>query len=250
MLYVFKFPQKALGQEKSPNMYLHYVLMLSGFLLLSWTIAAEQFYVVPNNSTSCPKDPCIILTDIVLNSSQYFASNTVITFLPGLHQTNITEDLTVVIKDMRNISMIGYKHTNNDSKSVIYCTRLLGFAFINVTTLKIAELSFSFCGMLFPSKFTDEMKFVHPLDVKAKIPVRKMFTVTLYFLHTINVTISEVTINNSTEAGLLGINMLGLSTISQTALSGNKPNCFLIFLDIPSTSQVIPSTLLTIEDSR
>ena len=133
-------------------MYLHYVFMLSGFL--SWTIAAEQFYVVPNNSTSCPKDPCIILTDIVLNSSQYFASNTVITFLPGYHQTNIIGNLTVVIKDVRNISMVGYNHINSDLKSVIHCTGLLGFAFINVTKLNIAKLSFSFCGMHFPWKFT------------------------------------------------------------------------------------------------
>ena len=65
-----------------------------------------------------------------------------------------------------------------------------------------------------------------------------------------NVTISEVDINNSTGAGLLGINMLGLSNISQTTLSGNKPNCFLIFLDVPSTLQAISSTLLTIEDSH
>ena len=225
--------------------------MLSGFLLLPWTIAAEQFYVAPSRSGSCPEDHCITLTDLVLNSPQYFTSNTVITFLPGLHQTNITGNLTVLIKDVRNISIVGYNYINNDFlKSVIHCTRLLGFAFLNVTSLKITRLSFSFCGMYFPSKFTDEKNFVYPPDVKTRLPVRKMYTVTLYFLQTINVTISEVTISNSTGAGLLGINMLGLSNISQTTLSGNKPNCILLFLDIPSTSQVIPSTLLTIEESH
>ena len=251
MLYVFNFFKETTGSRKSPNMYLQYVFMLSGFLLLPRTVTAEQFYVAPSSSPSCPEDHCIALTDIVLNSSQYFTSNSVITFLPGLHQTNITGNLTVLIKDVRNISIVGYNYINNDSlKSVIHCTRLLGFAFINVTTLKIAKLSFSFCGMYFPSKFTDEKNFVYPPDVKTRLPVRKMYTVTLYFLQTVNVTISKVTISNSTGAGLLGINMLGLSNISQTTLSGNKPNCLLLFLDIPSTSQVIPSTILTIEESH
>ena len=122
--------------------------------------------------------------------------------MPGLYQTNITGNLTVLIKDVRNISIVGYNYINNDFlKSVIHCTRLLGFAFINVTTLKIAKLSFSFCGMHFPSKFTDEKKFVYPLGIKTRLPVRKIITVTLYFLQTVNVTISEVNICNSTAAG-------------------------------------------------
>ena len=108
----------------------------------------------------------------------------------------------MLIKDVRNISIVGYNYINNDFlKSVIHCTRLLGFAFINVTTLKIAKLSFSFCGMHFPSKFTDEKKFVYPLGIKTRLPVRKIITVTLYFLQTVNVTISEVNICNSTAAG-------------------------------------------------
>ena len=132
---------------------------------------------------------------------------------------------------------------------MIHCTRLLGFAFINVTTLKIAKLSFSFCGMYFPSKFTDEKNFVYPPDVKTRLPVRKMYTVTLYFLQTENVTISEVNISNSTGAGLLGINMLGLSNISQTTLSGNKPNCLIFFLDNSSTSEIFSPTVFNIVDS-
>ena len=44
--------------------------------------------------------------------------------------------------------------------------------------------------------------------------------------------------------------MLGLSTISQTVFTDNKPNCMLIFLDIPSTFKKIPLTALTIQDSH
>ena len=233
---------------QKPSLKMHYGLLFTVFclILLSWTVTAEQFYVIPSRNTSCPKDACYTLTDVVQDPAQYFASNTVITFLPGYHQIT-ARNHTVLIKNVRNISIIGYDHTNSDSKSVIQCVLgSLGFAFINVTSLKIANLKFSFCGTSFPSNFTVKGKFVYPHDYNTKLAHIPMST--LYFLQTVNVTISKVAINNSTGGGLLGINMLGLSTISQTTISGNKPNCLLIFLDIPSTSEAILPTVLNIVD--
>ena len=207
------------------------------YLLLSWTTTAEQIYVVPSSNTSCPRDPCYTLTDVVLNPSQYFAPNTVMTFLSGNHRTNITRNLPVEIKDVRNISMIGYDHTNTDSKSVIQCTGSLGFAFINVTTLKITKLSFGFCGARISSQFV------------VKRFLTKRSRITLYFLKTTNVTISEVSISNSNGAGLLGINMFGISNISQTVLSGNRPNCLIVFQEFFKLN-VIPPTHLNIANSH
>ena len=43
---------------------------------------------------------------------------------------------------------------------------------------------------------------------------------------------------------------LGHSNISQTTFSGNEPNCLLIFIDFPSTSQINQPTLLTIVNSQ
>ena len=228
-------------------MYFHCLYTLSYLLLLSWTVTAEQFYIVPSSTTSCPRDPCYTLIDVILNPSHYLGSNSTIIFLAGHHQTNITRGFSVLIKDVRNISMIGYDHTNTDSKSVIQCRGSLGFAFINVTTLRMERLMFSFCGAHFP---TVEENFVYPQDLRTKIPLTDKLKVTFYFLQTTNVTVSEVAISNSTGAGLLGINMLGLSTISQTTLSGNKPNCLIIFLNIRSISQAISPTHLNIEDSH
>ena len=215
--------------------WLHGLLYL---LLLSWTATAEQFYVIPSNSTSCPRDPCYTLTDVVQNPSQYFTSNVVIIFLPGNHQTNITEDLSVLIKDVRNISMIGYDHTNTDSKSVIQCTGPLGFTFIKVTSLKISNLKFIFCGGKIPSGF----------PIIRNFPIQES-RVTFLFLQTINLAISEVNISNSTGAGIIGVNMFGLSNISQTVISGNSPNCLIIFQehskDIPPTHFNIVNTHVT-----
>jgi len=184
---------------------------------------------------------------MVQNPSQYFASNTVITFLPGDHQTNISRNLTVLIKDVRNVSLIGSDSSNNGSKSVILCTGSLGFAFINITTLRVAKLHFSFCGAYFPSMSTVEE------NVAGSSYLKKLHTQkppSTFYKHSYNVIISEIVISNSSGAGLLGINMLGHSNISQTTFSGNEPNCLLIFTDFPSTSQINQPTLLTIVNSK
>ena len=214
-----------------------WMFIMSYLLLLSWTVTADQFYVVASSSTSCPNvQACYTLTDLVLNPSQYFTSDTIITLLPGSHQTNITREFSVLIKDVRNISMIGYDHTNTDSKSVIQCTGPLGFAFINVTTLKIEKLSFLYCGGQISREFRVKNKLPNPGSL-----------LTFFFLHTINVTISEVNISNSTGAGIIGVNMFGVSNISQTVFCGNGPNCWIIFLDI---FKLIPPTHLSIASSH
>ena len=100
--------------------------------------------------------------------------------------------------------------------------------------------------MYFPSKFTNEKKFVYSLGIKSRLPVRKIITMTLYFLQTVNVTISEVNISNSTGAGLLGINMLGLSNVFQTVFNSNKPKCLSIIF---TTSKIHSPTVFSIVNS-
>ena len=232
-------------QRSLPKIYL--LFGLSYLLLLPWTTTAEQFYVMPSNSTSCPRNPCYTLTDVVQNPSQYFASGTIIKFLPGHHQTNSSRNQTVLIKDMRNISLIGSDRTSGDSMSVIWCTGTLGFAFVNVTTLKIEKLTLLFCQA--PILVVDET-YIHPEHFRNYLNFTEMSMVTLYFMQTFNVIISEVAVYNSTGAGLLGVNMLGVSNISQTTVSGNGPNCWVIFLDVSSTSQFIPLTQFNIVQSK
>ena len=134
----------------------------------------------------------------------------------------------MLIKDVKNISMIGHDHT------YIHCTGPLGFAFTNVTTLRITKLSFASCG----AHIFSEFRFT------------KESRITLYFLRTMDVTIFEVDISNSKGAGLVGINMLGFSNISKSVFNGNRRNILLFFLDVSSTSQAIPHTYFNIEESN
>ena len=103
-----------------------WLLVVFCLIVLSWTVIAEQFYIIPSSSTQCPRDACYTLTDVVQDPTQYFTSNTVITFLPGYHQTKTNREPAVLIKNVRNISMIGYDPTNNDLKECDSLYRITG----------------------------------------------------------------------------------------------------------------------------
>ena len=47
----------------------NWLLLLAYLLLLPWTTTAEQLYVISSSSTSCPREPCHTLTDMVQNPS-------------------------------------------------------------------------------------------------------------------------------------------------------------------------------------
>ena len=98
-------------------------------------------------------------------------------------------------------------------------------------------ISFGFCGVRIFSQFV------------VKRYLTKRSRITLDFLKTTNVTISEVSMNNSNGAGLLGINMFGISNISQTVLSSNRPNCLIVFQEFFKLN-VIPPTRLNIANSH
>ena len=122
-------------------LFIHWLLLLSYILLLCCTDVTKQLYVTSGDSTSCPSKPCLTLSELAKNTSQYIAPNTVVKFLPGRHLNT-----KLVIKDVGNISLIGSEHGNNDSKCVIQCTAsAVGFGFRNVTHLRISQLAIFFC---------------------------------------------------------------------------------------------------------
>ena len=102
----------------------------------------EQLYVTPSGNTSCPNKPCLTLSELAQNPSHYIVPNTVVNFLPGHH---VCASKFFRIENVENISLIG---SDRDSKYVIQCKApAIGFAFRNVTYLRISQLTVLFCGM-------------------------------------------------------------------------------------------------------
>ena len=131
-------------------LFIHWLLLSSCILLFCCTSLTEQLYVKSSDSAaSCPNKPCLTLSELAQNTSQYIVPNTVVNFLPG-HHVNTNIFFFLLIKDVWNISLVGSDVANNDSKCVIQCTApmLIGFNFINVTHLRISHLTILFCRRL------------------------------------------------------------------------------------------------------
>jgi len=64
---------------------LQVLAVLVSLLTLCHAIQTEYF-VRPNESTPCPGLPCHTLSHYLESTTQYFASNTRVSFLPGVHE--------------------------------------------------------------------------------------------------------------------------------------------------------------------
>ena len=87
------------------------VLLLTTYAGIS---TAKQIHVRTTviTATACPKvESCHTLQDIVQNSSQYFLPYTTLTFQPGYHKVNYSNN--VLIKDVSNITLIGEMHASS-----------------------------------------------------------------------------------------------------------------------------------------
>ena len=204
--------------------------------------SCRVIYVTPEKEHSCPHNTqlCYTLSHIAENPMSYFSSNTRIIFLPGNHTTDTNR--SIVIANVSNITLEG-------SGSTIQCIkgRELGFVFIQTTNLSITNLHLYHCGA------------VLPLEVELEIYVSELFNYgkafytnsspALYLIQVTNITISRVNIYNSTGPGLLGLNVIGHSTISQSSFIGGNPNCALLFMDSTAFTPFLQSVEFSIFDT-
>ena len=103
-------------------------------LTLSYAIQTEYF-VKPDNSTPCPGLPCHTLSHYLESTTQYFASNTRISFLPGVHEVDKLPVLD--IKNVSNLTLAGYNASNSHAANgaKIVCMKPATLLFWKVVNL-------------------------------------------------------------------------------------------------------------------
>ena len=115
----------------------------------------HHYYVTAENGSDCPPFmPCHSLSHYVQDTDAYFTSDTVIEFLPGLHELNnsgyvwivAVENLTIVGSSSFVSNHLYYRY----SDSVVFCTKFSGFMFILARDLGIINITFSNCGAKSP----------------------------------------------------------------------------------------------------
>ena len=227
----------------------YFALFLSFSSLRADSSAVYKYiYVTPKEESKCPSaQPCYTLTQINENPTEYFLPNTTVVLLPGTHTVNSTSD--TAIEDVSNIALVG----SAGKVSRIQCTTIgkFGFAFANVTNLTISNIWISNC---FAPLLWKELErhiilanvhstwLYHTFDmIDNRIPAA------LYLIQVSDVKISTLKISNSRVVGLLGINVFGNTSITNSSFTRNGVNCFFQFMD---AEKYLAHTVLHLQDTN
>ena len=179
------------------------VAILVTLLVLGHAIPTEYF-VKPNESTLCPALlPCHTLSYYLENTTRYFTSNTRFSFLHGVHEIN--KSGVLLVQNVFSLTLSGYKMTGSNTAKII-CMQPATLRFYSMVNLVINHLSVLYCG--YPV-----LEFVNG---------KELSSAALYFLNIISLTLSNISVENSTGYGVVGVNVLGNSTVSHSRFLFNN----------------------------
>ena len=160
-----------------------------------------------DNGTTSPLE-CATLTQCFSRVATCIFENTTLSFEYGSYHSTAGLRGLVVIRDLAGITIQGHNST-------VECHVNVGFMFRRVDRLQIQGLNFRDCGSIFM-----------PSVVQSLVPSLADFSQT--FWHTkvaviiadsYNVNLRDIMISNSSGYGLFMVNLLGNSTLLDTAVS-------------------------------
>ena len=115
------------------------VAILVTFLMLSHAIQTEYF-VTPSEGTPCRALSCHTLSHYLENTTQYFTSNTRISFLHGVYKSRVFH-----IKQVFNLILTRYSASSSHTATII-CMKPATLRFENIVNLVVKHLSILYCG--------------------------------------------------------------------------------------------------------
>ena len=118
-------------------------------------------------------------------------------FLPGVHEVDKVSVL--YIKNASNFIITGYNVSSTYAAKIV-CRRPAILAFFNIVNLVIKHLSIVYCGF--------------PLGYEESVAV--------YLVDITSLKVSNVSVENSTGYGIIGINILGNSSVSHSRFIFNN----------------------------
>ena len=225
---------------------LHIVLLLTATLSCGHADDYAIHYVSADGGEDCPSDQvCHNLSYYFSDPDLFFSSNTTFRFLGGMHLLHKMEPIKVVNVNSLELSgngewITGLEETVMESTAIIYCVKGSGgFTFLDSSRITINGLSLINCGA-----------YNHCPDVKL---LSDGFNATFLFVSIMQLTLSHVSIQNSSGHGLVAYNCrsidikscsIAYSNIDQKSVSWaqrNSPtgsNAFFGYLMPKSTTQL------------
>ena len=195
-------PQICMYAPTQPTMKaLQVVTVLVTFLMLGHAVQTEYF-VTPNEDTPCPALPCHTLSHYLENTTRYFTSNTRISFLHGVHEIN--KSGVFHVKDVSNLTLTGYNVSS--SHTAIVCMQPASLSFENMKNLVVKHLSIIYCG--YP---------ILSINNGARAASAAVLLEDI-----ISLKLLDISVENSTGYGVMGLNVLGNSSISHSRFMFNN----------------------------
>ena len=184
------------------SMSLQYVL-----ITISLAVSVQTVCIYPSDQSYISYSDCVSLE--LLFKEQVWSPGTSVKFSVGIYSLSNNSSInSFLVRDTSNISFLG----DAFGPTVIECDGRLGFTFINVTNLTIANIQFMQCGT------SVDIREALKVQTDSIPPGTKAahFLVNIHVLFMINVSISE-----SYGYGLLCVNMHDESHIVKTNFTFN-----------------------------
>ena len=190
---------------------------------------------ITNNTCLNFKIPCCDISTYIKNSS--FKSDTMFCFLNGTHIIDLVDYAMLVIENDSNITLIGlgvlvqhslqekvteynftpYEDDQNisflQSTSVIQCKSPFAFIFRNVKNLNLKNMTIQDCG-------ADVTEIIINIQGNESFPI--INSIAFLMISITNLMFENISVQNSTGYGFVGINMIGDSHLIGSSFVGNN----------------------------
>ena len=186
--------------------------------LLLFQLSVEQvekrhLYVKPSPAFGeCPhREACLTLSEYLQNVSNFLTSNTAIHFLPGNHTFSSSEpnhDL-LFAANVHNLSLFGHSGQN----TILNCTEKLGFSITNAVNIRISNIMITNCGQMITTFLNGTYEY--PFNIHENT------TAALAFFNVSSLVLQNVQIEESHGYGLLGVDVGGISNLTNCTFSHN-----------------------------
>ena len=218
-----------------------YLLVIVIFILQNTVCDAEahfqklatinEVYLKPTNSDGgklCQNYPCVTLSRLLGENAPYFVntSNMTIYFLPGTHTVTDVVSTTAVVRNVSNLTLSGScSNTGHCPPATVKCSENFSFIFTDVSSLQMSNIAFIECGAVVSRKLSDFVYSIwSPLQAKARgnFQLKHGTKAALGFGNIHSLILRNVTVMKSRGYGILGLNLLGNSTIVNSQFLQNN----------------------------
>ena len=179
--------------------------------------ALDEYYVSPHDN--CTSVNCYSLSYYYGDPDTYFSDDTIFYFMEGIHV--LDHEGLLIISEVSNLTLQGlgsfkqgYHETVMESTVYVQCRyKDAGVAIINSTSVSIIGITFVNCGGHLPDIITNEIEGNH----------YQWNAVGLALIEMQDVLLDKISIQNSTNFGLVAINTFSM-TISHSSFAGSNLN--------------------------